>query len=209
MMSRKGLLLLVIVLVVGLLLFLLLPKDDNDTSSSLVAEDYGSIKLSVGPVIALPAKLINESGRELNTINDQESTVRVPLGKGTYRIVSDGFNDYVFELESYKDVFVVKEINLELKTSNIQEQILNSASAGDAGSISIDNGYWIEDIVYYENNTWATGNLVVNREENDGEKVVVNNKNGKWIIVFAGTGYDEIYLRDSGVPESLISGAIQ
>lgn len=203
-MAKKRWLIILFVIVAGIIVLVLGTGAKNDTGKTGLSEKKGTITFEINPEYALPATLLDSSGKSIATINSISFSTKVPLGKASYTIRSEGFEDFLFEAETFEEVSVKKNVSLVLKTASIQASILDSASGGGSGGVSIDNGYWIKNIVYYENNLWATGDLVVNREINEGEKVVVFNSNGRWNIVYAGTGYDEISLRNSGVPESVI-----
>lgn len=203
-MTKKRWLIFIFILVAGILFLLLGPGTKEETGEPGLNANRGTITFEITPEFALPSTLLDSNGRAIATINNKSYSARVPLGKASYVVRSEGFQDFLFEAETYEEVSVKKEVALVLKTGGIHASILDNTSNLDSGGINMDNGYWIKNIDYYENNLWATGDLVVSREINDGEKVVAFNNGGKWDIVYAGTGYDEISLRSSGVPESVI-----
>ena len=205
----KKLIIIGLALVVFVLLLLLVTAKRDTSNNTEKDNNKGILRLTVYPKESLPVKIYNDS----NTINysvDQESSdIRLPIGRNTYRVSSNGFKDSSFEVDIYGDVMVVKNLRLETDDSSAQKTLLDSVSGAES-LISLENGYWINYAKYYENNTWASGVLTVSDKSSDGEQVIAKKQDsGTWTVVYAGTGYDRESLIEYGVPQAVIESVMR
>lgn len=200
-MRRIITLIFILLVAIGGLVVLFGQNEDKDTAEK--NNNKGYLRITISPKAALPVELVDSSGSKIYELSQETSSVSLPVGKNNYGIKRSGFDDVFFEVELYNDVSVVKEVALVSQQNSIENNILTSLSSPGA-TISLDNGYWIKNAQYHENNTWASGVLITTDRQTEGEQIIVKLVGNDWEIVYAGTGFDTVSLVNSNVPQSVI-----